>query len=82
MRGPKPNTELTTMQKDLLRLYAEHESTYRAPPTQRWLAERLGVYQSAVAYQLKRLTMLGWLKERPITAMRLELSSKARKGAA
>lgn len=82
MGAARPNTELSTTQKDLLRLYKEHMDTFRAPPTQRWLAERLGIYQSAVAYQLKRLTQLGWLKERPITAMRLELSSKAKKGAA
>ena len=82
MGAPKPNTELSTLQKDLLRLYKEHETTFRAPPTQRWLADRLGIYQNAVAYQLKRLAALGWLKERPITAVQLVLSSKGKKGAA
>lgn len=70
------------MQKELLRLYQHHIDTYRAVPTQHWLAEQLGVYQSAICYQLKRLTQLGYLRERPITAVQLVLSSKGKKGAA
>lgn len=80
MTKPKPNSELTTIQMELLRQYRQHVEQNRGKtPTVRWLAEQLDVYPNTIQHHLGRLRVLGYLQEKKITAIRIKLSAKGRK---
>jgi len=81
MGAPKPNLELTTHEKDCLRLYREHVAQYKKAPALRWLGQQLDINHSAAGYLIKRLTEKGYLAEKPVTVMRLKLTNKAKKAA-
>ncbi len=79
MPAGKPNLELTTTEKELLRAYREHLEKYGAPPSLRQLGEYIGVVHSAANYLLQRLRDKGYMQEKKITSTRLMLSSKGKK---
>jgi len=82
MPAPKlANLELTTRERAALAFYRSHVDEHGRPPTQRALAEHLGVYLSAAQYILRRLVDKRYLSRvsRPVTEYRLRLSPKGRK---
>jgi SOS-response transcriptional repressor LexA len=79
MAESKPNYELTTIEKEALRLYREHLEKYGAPPSLRQLGRQLDMVHSGVAHLLGRLRDKGYMQERKVTAVRLMLSSKGKK---
>jgi len=71
--------ELTTSEKDTLRAYREWFTQHGVEPSYRQLARVLGVDYSAVRYSLKRMVVKGYMKERPVTQIRLTLNAKGKK---
>ncbi len=73
------NTELTSSEKDTLKVYRAFLAKHKTPPSGRQLAALCGIGETTVRYQLRRLMMKGYLREKPVTEMRLTLSAKGRK---
>ena len=76
-----PNLELTTSEKEVLRVYRELLEQHRKPPTFRAMADVLGISPGAVHYCTRRLAEKGYMKETPVTSVRLTLSAKGKKAA-
>lgn len=79
MAESKPNYELTTVEKEALRVYREHIDKYGAPPSLRQLGQYLDMVHSAAGTLLRRLRDKGYMQEKKITVTRLMLSSKGKK---
>ncbi len=79
---PPKNLELTTAERLFIKHWKAHVAAYRKPPTQRWLADQLDCYVNSVQHLQKKLKEKGYLREKKITATRLELSAKASKAVA
>jgi SOS-response transcriptional repressor LexA len=76
----KPNLELTTGEKEVLRHYLLHCKRHGAPPTIRQLCEHMGSKNPNTAQgYLKRLQAKGYLEGRPVTVIRFKLTPKAKK---
>jgi len=76
----KPNLELTTGEKEVLRYYLLHCKRHGAPPTIRQLCEHMGSKNPNTAQgYLKRLQAKGYLEGRPVTVIRFKLTPKAKK---
>lgn len=74
------NLELTTAEKDCLRHYRDHVAQFKAPPTYRQLAIYIGAkHHNTAVFLVGKLREKGYLVEKPVTVMRLRLSSKGRK---
>lgn len=71
--------ELTTSEKDILRGYRAWLERYGVEPSYRQLAREIGVDWSTVRYGLKRMVVKGYMKERPVTQIRLTLNAKGKK---
>lgn len=82
MGNNRSNLELTTQEKECLRLYRAHLEKFRTPPTRRWLSEQMK-YRShnAVTHLLSKLEEKGYLVTKPVTVMRLKLSAKGKRAA-
>lgn len=81
MGAKTANLELTTHEKECLRLYREHVAQHKAAPTLRWLGAQLSINHSAARYLILRLEEKGYLAQKPVTVMRLKLTAKAKKAA-
>lgn len=76
---PRENHELSTTEKDVLRVYREHVEAHGAPPTVTWVAQEVGCMRNTVYASLKSLAKKGYMTEKPVTQMRLKLSAKGKK---
>lgn len=79
MAARLPNFELTTSEKEVLRMYREYFEQYRKAPTYRAMAEALNITPGAAHYTVKRLAEKGFMRETPVTSIRLTLSTKGKK---
>lgn len=73
------NLELTTAEKEVLRLYREYWEKHRAWPTYRYIAGLLGVQHNNVLQHVRKLEEKGFLVRKPITVMRLRLGPKGKR---
>ncbi len=81
MPPPKPNEELTTTQRKVLRAYRAHLDKHGAEPSLRVLGAAVGIEWSGVRYQLQRLQAMGYIAAKKVTRVQLSLSAKGRKAA-
>ena len=76
----KPNLELTTGEKEVLRYYRKHWERHGVPPTVRQLADHMGSKNPNTAQgYLRRLQAKGYLEGKPVTLIRLKLTNKAKR---
>ena len=75
----KPNQELTTREKDVLRAYREHLDNFGVAPSIAQLARMLDVARNTIQWAFNKLQIKGYLQEKKVTAIRLTLSQKGRK---
>lgn len=71
-----PNLELTSTQKNSLRVYLEYQKKHGAPPSVRQLAEALECSHHSAHCQIKMLEQKGYLAPVKVTTTRLEVSPK------
>jgi SOS-response transcriptional repressor LexA len=71
---PNENRELTTRQKDALKVYAKFVEQHGRPPSVREYGEALGVSHRAAHFQLQKLKEKG-----RITMVRMKVSAKGLK---
>lgn len=76
---PRPNSELSTTEKEVLRIYREHIEAHGQPPSVAHVARMVGCMRNTVYASLKSLAKKGYYRERPVTETRLVLSSKGKK---
>ena len=79
MADSKPNHELTSIEKEAVRVYREHIDKYGAPPSLRQLGQYLNMVHSAAHHLLGRLRDKGYMQEKKVTVTRLMLSAKGKK---
>jgi SOS-response transcriptional repressor LexA len=76
---PKPGTELTEVQEQVLRAYKAYYDEHGAPPTVRWLADTLEKSHNAVHLTIKLLEKRGDIKH--VTIIRPLPPKKRRRSA-
>lgn len=68
---PRPNLELTTVQKLVYEFYCAHIQEHGTAPPVLLMSEKLGMERSSIYDTLARLEAKGYLKKKPITIKRL-----------
>ena len=78
MPRPKPNEALTTSEQRCWNAYRAFLKEWKRAPSNRELAETLGVFPNAVRHSLGSLERKGYLEPKTITVTRLVLTWKGR----
>ena len=79
MAAPKPNEELITTDKNVLRFYRAFIAEHGSEPSYKQVGEGCALTVSGARYALMRLKDKGFLQDKKITQIRLTLSMKGRK---
>lgn len=74
----RDNQELTSHQKDVLKVIKKLTAQNGEVPGRHVLAQALGCSLTSAQFALNILKEKGYLKLRPVTVMRLKLSAKGR----
>jgi SOS-response transcriptional repressor LexA len=75
----KPNQELTTREREVLKAYRDHLEAHGYPPTNAQLARQFELSWNSIKWAIDHLMKKGYLQEKKVTAIRLTLSQKGRK---
>jgi DNA-binding MarR family transcriptional regulator len=78
-RTPQKNLELTTAQKNALRVYLDWEEKHAAPPNGAELASALGITRQQAHQYINILHDKGYLAPRRVTLVRLRVTAKGKK---
>ncbi len=78
MAASRPNTELTSTERECLQHYRTHLTKYGVPPSLRQLGAYLGVHFNAAKHSLNSLIKKGFLEVvvHPVTSRRLKAPEK------